>query len=344
MWIKAEQLQGMLAKQLAPIYLISGDEPLQLGEAADSIRLAAKNSGYDNRELLTVDTYFSWNDFSLAADSLSIFSEKKIIDLRLPSGKPGAEGSKALVNYCARIPEDTLLLISTGKLDKSAKKSKWVTTLEKQGIAIQVWPLEGRDLVQWIQQRLQIRGLSADKVAISIIASRVEGNLLAAAQEIEKLYVLYGQGILSEQQVQDAVADGARYDVFNLVDAALSGRVDRISKILLGVQHEGIAAPVVLWALARELRNLIHIQAQLEAGQPRSRVFMQHQVWDKRQRLVSHALEQLQQKDLRQALLLCAQADRQIKGEQQGDCWQSLLQITLLIAGKRALAVMSGNG
>ncbi len=341
MWIKAEQLQGALAKQLAPIYLISGDEPLQLGEAADAVRLAAKNAGYDNRELLTVDAYFSWRDFSLAAESLSIFSEKKIIDLRLPSGKPGAEGSKALVHYCARIPEDTLLLISTGKLDKSAKKSKWVTALEKQGVAVQVWPLEGKALVQWIQQRLQVKGLKVKKVAINIIASRVEGNLLAAAQEIEKLYVLYGQGNLSEQQVQDAVADGARYDVFDLVDAALSGRIDRVSKILSGLQHEGVAAPVVLWALARELRSLIHIQRQLASGQPRSRVFMQHQVWDKRQKLVSHALEQLQQTELRQALLLCAQADRQIKGEQQGDSWQSLLCIALFMAGKKALAVMS---
>jgi len=343
MWIKVEQLSGVLAKQLAPIYLISGDEPLQLGEAADAVRLAAKKRGYDNRELLTVDTYFSWNDFSLAAESLSIFSEKKIIDLRLPSGKPGTEGSKALVNYCARIPEDTLLLISTGKLDKSAKKSKWVTALEKLGIAIQVWPLEGKALVQWIQQRLQVKGLKAEKVAIGIIASRVEGNLLAAAQEIEKLYVLYGQGVLSEQQVQDAVADGARYDVFNLVDAALSGRVDRVSKILLGLQHEGIAAPVVLWALTRELRNLIHIQEQLAAGQAQRSVFMKFQVWDKRQKLVSHALAKVQKKDLMQALLLSAQADRQIKGEQQGDCWQSLLQIALLMAGKGVLVIMSDD-
>ncbi|BCG65491.1 MAG: DNA polymerase III subunit delta [Methyloprofundus sp.] len=335
MWLTAEQFPSALAKtkQLAPIYFFSGDEPLQLGEAADALRLAAKKAGYATREVLTVDTYFSWTEFLQAADSLSIFSEKKLIDLRIPSAKPGAEGSKVLVNYCARLPEDTILLITAGKLEKSAKKSKWASTLEQQGVAVQVWPLDGKDLIQWLQQRLQRRGLSADNAGIRIIAGRVEGNLLAAAQEIEKLYVLYGQGALTEQQIQAAVADGSRYDVFNLVDAALSSRVERVLKILTGLQHEGIAAPVVLWALTRELRNLIHIQQKIAAGQARNGVFMKHQVWGKRQQLVSHALNKLKRPTLLAALLVAAKADRQIKGEQEGDCWESILSITLMMAG-----------
>lgn len=333
MWLKAEQLPAALAKQLAPIYFISGDEPLQLGEAADAIRLTAKKAGYENREVLTVDASFVWADFLQAADSMSIFSDKKIIDLRIPNAKPGIEGSKALLSYCARLPDDTVLLISAGKLEKSAKKSKWVTALEQQGVAIQVWPLEAAALIQWLQQRLQRRGLNANKAGLGIIAARVEGNLLAAAQEIEKLYVLYGKGELTEQQIQEAVADGSRYDVFNLVDAALSGRVDRVLKILSGLQHEGIAAPVVLWALTRETRNLIHIQQQLDAGQARHSVFMKHQVWDKRQQLVNHALNKLNKNDLMAVLLHAAQADRQIKGEQAGDCWESLLRIALVLAG-----------
>lgn len=333
MWLRAEQLPSALSKQLAPIYFLSGDEPLQLGEAADAVRRAAKKAGYESRELLTVDANFAWGDFLQAADSMSIFSEKKIIDLRLPSGKAGTEGSKALVNYCARLPEDTLLLITAAKLDKSAKKSKWVTTLEQQGVAIQVWPLEGADLVRWIQQRMQSRGLSTDKSGLKTIANRVEGNLLAASQEIEKLYVLYGQGSLTEQQIEEVVADGSRYDVFNLVDAALSGRIERVLKILPGLQHEGIAAPVVLWALAREIRNLIHIKQKLAAGQPRNSVFMQHQVWDKRQKLVTHALNKLNQQGLLQMLLVAAKADRQMKGQQAGDCWESLLEISLMLAG-----------
>ncbi|RLA19111.1 MAG: DNA polymerase III subunit delta [Gammaproteobacteria bacterium] len=333
MWLKAEQLPADLARQLAPIYFISGDEPLQLGEAADAVRQAAKKEAYENRELLTVDKYFSWTEFLQAADSMSIFSDKKIIDLRLPSGKPGMEGSKALVSYCQRIPEDTLLLITAGKLEKSAKKSKWVTTLEKNGVAIQVWPLAGKDLIQWLEKRLKRRGLSVDKQGLNLIASRVEGNLLAADQEIEKLYVLYGKGTLTAEQIARVVTDTSRYDVFNLVDAALSGRVDRVIKILAGVQHEGIAAPIVLWALTREIRSLVSIQQKLEAGQPRNSVFMKHQVWDKRQKLVGHALTKLTRQDLLNALLLAAKTDRQIKGEQRGDCWESLLQISLKLAG-----------
>ena len=333
MWLKAEQLPSALVKQLAPIYFLSGDEPLQLGEAADAVRRAAKTAGYDSRELLTVDTGFSWSEFLQAADSMSIFSEKKIIDLRIPSGKPGTEGSKALVKYCAKLPEDTLLLITAAKLEKSAKKSKWVTTLEKQGVSVQVWPLEGADLVRWIQQRMQKRGLSTDKPGLRIIAGRVEGNLLAASQEIEKLYVLYGRGELTEQQIEEVVADGSRYDVFNLVDAALSGRVERVLKILTGLQQEGIAAPIVLWALTREIRNLIHIKQKLAAGQPRSGVFKQYQIWDKRQRLVTHALNKLNQKDLMNMILVAAKADRQMKGQQIGDCWESLLEISLVLSG-----------
>lgn len=332
MRLKAEQLPAALEKKLAPIYFISGDEPLQLGEAADAVRLAAKNSGYENRELLTVDAHFSWQDFMQAANAMSIFSDKKIIDLRLPSGKPGMEGSKALVSYCERPPEDTLLLITAAKLEKNATKSKWVTTLERHGVIIQVWPLEGNDLVQWIQQRMQSKGLSANKQGQGLIASRVEGNLLAANQEIEKLYVLYGSATLTTQQIEEVVVDASRYDVFNLVNAALSGRVERVNKILLGVRHEGIAAPIVLWALTREIRSLISIQQQLQAGQPRNTVFKQHQVWDKRQKLVSHALSKLTRQNLLNALLLAAKTDRQIKGEQTGDSWESLLEISLMLA------------
>ncbi|GFO72071.1 DNA polymerase III subunit delta [Bathymodiolus japonicus methanotrophic gill symbiont] len=332
MWLKVEQLTAALARKLAPIYFISGDELLQSGEAADAVRLAAKNAGYENRELLTVDRHFNWGDFLQSADSLSIFSDKKIIDLRMPSGKPGMEGSKALVSYCERLPEDTLLLITSGKVDKSTKKSKWLTTLEKHGVVLQVWPLEGTDLAKWIGQRMQRRGLSTDSKGLGIISSRVEGNLLAASQEVEKLYVLYGQGKLTGQQIAKVVTDASRYDVFNLVDAALSGRVDRVNKILLGVQHEGIAAPVVLWALSREIRSLISIQQKIDSGQPRNRVFMQQQVWDKRQKVVNDALARLSRKKLMNTLLIAARADRQIKGEQLGDCWESFLEISLELA------------
>ena len=334
MWLKAEQLTSALKKQLAPVYFLSGDEPLQLGEAADAIRLAAKQAGYENREVLTVDNSFKWAELLQSADSLSIFADKKIIDLRIPSGKPGIEGSKALIAYCQRLPEDTLLLISSGKLEKSSKNSKWATTLEKSGVAMQIWPLEGDNLVQWLQRRLQSKGLNADRADLQLIATRVEGNLLAAAQEVEKLFVLYGACQLSSTQIENAVADSSRYDVFNLVDAALSGKLDRAEKILTALNHEAIATPVVLWALTRETRNLIHIQQQLADGQAKNTVFMRHQVWDKRQKLVNFALSKLNRDNLMQALLLAAKTDRQIKGEEIGNSWDSLLQIVCILAGK----------
>jgi DNA polymerase-3 subunit delta len=333
MRIKPEQLSVALQKGLMPVYFITGDEPLQLGEMADAVRKAAKKAGFENREILSAETGFEWNQLAFAADSLSIFADKKIIDLRLPSsGTPGIEGSKALIAYCEHLPEDTLLLITAGKLASGALKTRWLEALEKKGVIIQVWPLEGQDLIRWLQQRLQQRGLIAETEGLRILASRIEGNLLAAAQEIEKLYVLYGTGSLSNQQILDVVADSSRYDVFKLMDSVLSASVNRIFKILSGLRAEGIAAPIVLWALTREARVLIKVQLALAQGQNREVVFKNNQIWDKRKQLVGNALNRLSNSDLNNILVLSAKADRQIKGQQQGDAWETLLAICLMFA------------
>ena len=226
MRIKPEQLGAMLKKSLAPVYFISGDEPLQLGEIADAIRKTAKKSGFENREILSAETGFEWNQLAFTADSYSLFADKKIIDLRLPSGTPGIDGSKALIAYCERLPEDTLLLVTAGKIASGALKTKWLEALDKKGVVIQVWPLEGSDLIRWLQQRAEQRGLHIETEGLRILASRIEGNLLAAAQEIEKLYVLYGTANLSSRQISEAVADSSRYDVFKLMDSVLAARVD----------------------------------------------------------------------------------------------------------------------
>jgi len=329
MRIKPDQLAAELKKGLKPIYFISGDEPLQLGEKADEIRKAAKLAGYDNREVITVDAHFDWGQLAFFADSLSIFSDKKIIDLRMPSGTPGIDGAKALIAYCGRLHEDNLLLITAGKLASAALKTRWFEALDKQGLVIQVWPLEAQDLINWLQQRLQQRGISTDIDGLRLLASRVEGNLLAAAQEIEKLYVLYGAGSLSQQQIFEVVADSSRYDVFNLIDSVVSDREDRIVKILSGLRGEGVAAPVVLWALAREARSLIKIKWAIAAGQSRDLVYKNNQIWDKRKQLVSNALSRLSDKDLTTILVLGAKADRQIKGQQSGDAWETLREVCL---------------
>ena len=338
MRIKPGQLSAALQKGLMPVYFITGDEPLQLGEMADAVRKAARKAGFENREIISAETGFEWNRLAFSADSFSIFADKKIIDLRLPSGTPGTDGAKALIAYCERLPEDTLLLISAGKLAGSALKTRWLEALDKVGVVIQVWPLEGQDLIQWLLQRMQQRGLNAETDGLRILASRIEGNLLAAAQEIEKLYVLYGTGSLSNQQILDVVADSSRYDVFKLMDSVLSASVNRIFKILSGLRAEGIAAPIVLWALTRETRVLIKIKLALSEGQNREAVFKNNQIRDKRKQLVSNALNRLSNSDLNGILVLSAKADRQIKGQQQGDAWETLLAICLMFASARIMA------
>ncbi len=337
MRLKPDQIAAALKKGLAPVYFISGDEPLQLGEMADAVRAAARAAGYDTREVLVTDAGFSWHQLTESAGSLSIFADKKIIDLRLPTGTPGTEGAKALVAYCERVPEDTLLLITAAKTASASLKSRWFQALDKAGCIVQVWPLDGPDLLRWLQQRMERRGLKSETAGIKILASRIEGNLLAAAQEIEKLYVLYGAGHLSQQQIFEVVADSSRFDVFKLMDSVLSGRVGRILKILSGLQAEGVAAPVVLWALTRDARVLIKIKQALFAGQNRAVVFKNNQIWAQRQQLVGEALNRLGEHDLCNILVLSAKADRQIKGRQQGDPWETLLAVCLMFAIPRQI-------
>ncbi len=338
MRIRADQLSAALQKGLMPVYFITGDEPLQLGEMADAVRKAAKNSGFENREIISVDAGFEWSRFAFSADSFSIFADKKIIDLRFTNGVPGTDGTKALTAYCERLPKDTLLLITAGKIPNSTLKSRWLEALDKVGVVIQVWPLEGQDLIRWLQHRMQQHGLHAETEGLRIIASRIEGNLLAAAQEIEKLHVLYGTGNLSNQQIFEAVTDSTRYDVFKLVDSVLASDVNRIFKVLSALRSEGITAPVVLWALTREARLLIKIKLALSQGQNKEVVFKNNQIWDKRKQLVNNALIRLTDHDLNATLVLSAKADRQIKGQQKGDAWETLLVICLTFASVHAFA------
>ena len=329
MRFNTEQLYGSLTK-LAPVYFITGDEPLQQGEAADAIRLAAKESGYITREVLSVEANFEWGELIVAADSISLFADKKVIDLRLPSGKPGTEGAKILVEYCQRLPEDTLLLITAPKLTAATLKTKWCQALDQAGVIVQVWPLEGAGLIQWLQRRAQKRGLQIEADGLKVLASRIEGNLLAAAQEIEKLYILYGETLISKQAVEQVVADSARFDVFKLTDSVLAGRMSRAIKILNGLKSEGVAAPVVVWALAREARMLIHIKIAIGQGQNKELVFKNHRLWDKRKQLVGIAISRMSIQTLQEVLLLCSKADRQIKGREQGDYWETLFSLCLL--------------
>ena len=329
MRIKVEQLGATLQKNLAPVYLISGDEPLQLAEAADDIRQAAKRAGYTTREVIAIENGTEWQQLIAEAESLSIFSDKKLIDLRLPSAKPGVDGGKILAGYCRRLPEDTVLLITSGKLENAALKSQWFQAVDNVGAIVQVWPLQGAELLNWLQRRSERLGMQLDSDAVKSLAARIEGNLLAAAQEIEKLYILYGRSRVGKAMIEDYVADSARFDVFKLIDTLLYGKLNKAIKILNGLKAEGVAAPVVLWALTREARSLFNIDAELRLGGHQDAVFKKYQIWDKRKQAVQEGLARLSSTDLQKILLLGAKADRQIKGQSAGDYWESLFAICL---------------
>jgi len=338
MQLKPEQLDAHLNRQLAPVYFISGDDPLRVMEAADAVRGAARAQGYDERDVLTVQSGFDWYSLQSEAGNLSLFSQRRIIDLRLPTGKPGKEGAQALRDFAQQVPEDTLLLVTAGKLEPAARKSKWVQALDAAGVVLFVWPLDARQFNAWVEARMRKRGLLPTAEAVGMLADRVEGNLLACVQEIDKLYLLQGEGEVDAEMITRLVADSARFDVFGLVDAALAGRVARSVRILQGLQGEGVAPQVVLWALAREIRQLAAMSAQVAAGQAVSGVLGRYRVWPGRKTLVGTALKRLRPAQCNAMLRRCAEIDRISKGRGAGNAWDELLQLICELAGKPVLS------
>lgn len=337
MKVYAEQLGEQLKRRPAPVYLLSGDEPLQLTEASDAIRQAARAAGYTNRELFYADAGFDWGLLKEAADSFSLFGEPRLLDLRLPA-KPDKTAAAALLSYAERPPDDAILVATTPKLTATDQKARWFQAVEKLGVVVQVWPLEGDRLLRWLDRRLNSKGLLADQSGLRILAARVEGNLLAAAQEIEKLHVLHGKGRLSDDDILKAVADSARYDVFDLAEEVLRGQSGKACRVLLGLKAEGVAAPVALWALTREIRLLAALEAEMGAGASTASAFAKHKVWEKRQATLELALKRLNRPALHRALLLAARADRTVKGMEAGDEWEALLAVCLALTAPRGEA------
>lgn len=333
------QLGKHLQGSLAPVYVVSGDEHLLCQEACDAIRAACRQQAFSERQALSVESGFDWGQLLEAGANLSLFAERRLLELRIPSGKPGDKGAAALLHYLARPAEDTVLLISLPKLDGSTQKTKWAKALidGKDVQFLQVWPVDAAQLPQWIRQRLSQAGLAADQEAVELIAARVEGNLLAAAQEIEKLKLLAEDGRVTADTVQAAVADSARYDVFGLIDAALQGHPEHSLRMLEGLRGEGIEAPVILWALARELRLLANIAQQYAQGVPLERAFSQARppVWDKRRPLVSKALQRHDVAGWQRLLMAAQLIDEQIKGQAEGDPWIGLSNLCLQLSGRR---------
>ena len=331
-----EKLAGHLAAgKLAPVYVVAGDEPLQVGEAADAIRAAARQQGFLSREVFFAERGFDWQGLAAAGDSMSLFAERRILELRLPTGKPGDAGAKALVELAQRPPEDAILLVVSGRIERAPK---WKMALEKAGVLVEFWPIEPAQLPGWIMQRMQNAGLAADREAAQLLADRVEGNLLAAAQEIDKLALLLDGQQASAEAIRQAVADSARFDVFQLVDAALIGDANRALRILTGLQGEGLDPVLVTWALAREIRSLTDMAYRLASGEPRSAVLAK--VWPKkRQPVVERALKRLDVRQLEKLLLETALVDRCVKGVGKGQPWPRLERLVAALAGKPLVAV-----
>ena len=339
MRLRAEQLASHVARGLAPVYLVSGDEPLQVEEACDAIRAATRAQGYQERFVFQAATGFDWSALAACAQNLSLFAERKLIELRLPTGKPGEAGAVALVAYAAQPATDTVLLVICPKLDAATQKSKWVSALEAAGVMLQVWPVEARLLPEWIRRRLTARGLKADNEAIALLAERVEGNLLACAQDIEKLYLLYGSANnsagIDAAAVAAAVADNARFDIYALVDSALAGDGARSTRILESLRAEGVDPVLVLWALVREVRVLARMAYDCTQGADVDQVLASHKVWEKRKGLVRAGLMRHKVRAWQRLLLLAARIERIIKGALPGSAWDELLRLALGIGGVR---------
>ncbi len=340
MKLSSDQLLARLRQPgneaLAPIYLISGDEPFQLGELADALRSCARRQGYTDRQVFFAERGFDWQSLSAEQDALSLFAERRVLDLRLPGSKPGDAGSRALRAYAARPPADTVLLVTTGKLDRSQARSKWVTELERAGVAAQVWPVEAGRLPRWLQSRMQARGLDPDTGAVQLLAERVEGNLLAADQAMEKLLLLYGPGPVDTGQVIAAAADSARFDVFSLGDTALSGDTPRALRMLFGLLAEGVEPAVALWALARVTREASRLAAAGQTGAALDGAMTRLGIWDKRKPAVRAALQRHSQEHWHRLVRCLARADRVIKGLEAGTVRDELIQLVTGIAAQGA--------
>jgi len=338
MKINVGELGSLLTQNLSPIFVVSGDEPLQQNEACDAIRAVAKKQNYTERHVLHVDKGFDWEHFLAISNSMSLFAERQLIELRIPGGKPGDKGAKVLMEYAANPSPDCVVMIVCGKIEKQAQRSKWFTQVEQKGVFIQVWPIEVRQLAGWIQNRARNKGMKLTPVAVQFMVDRVEGNMLAAAQELDKLYLLYGDAEINDEAVLEAVSDSARYDVFGFVDTVLSGDVKRIARVVKGLQGEGVEPVLIAWALAREIRTILPMAVKVEGGLRPEQAVAHPSVWPKRKPLVAAALKRQPAGSWQEMLQHTAKIDRIIKGLLAGNVWDELLQLALGVAGVKLFA------
>jgi DNA polymerase III subunit delta len=339
--IRGEALAGVLEKArtrgLAPIVWLSGDEPLLMLEAGDQVRACARRLGFSERTTFSADRGFRIEALAQEADSMSLFASRRLLELRLAT-KPGKELGESIAGLAQRLHDDVRLLVSSPRLDRATTDSAWFAPIERIGLTVTLPRIERSQLSRWLADRLARAGQTADADTLALIAERVEGNLLAAHQEVQKLALLFPAGHLESDPVRAAVLDVARYDVFVLVDAALAADAARALRTLLGLRAEGTAAPVVLWALSDALRTLLRLSLARAAGRPLQQAMRELRVWGDRERLYGRALERLPAAATRRLLREAAGADKMIKGLVRQDEWQALESVVLGLAGVGSLS------
>jgi len=335
--LNAHQLNQALGRGLAPFYLVSGDEPLLVDESADAIRAAARTAGYADRSVFFIDRQFDWDELRQAAQSLSLFAERRLFELRMPSGKPD-KGAAVLIDLAARPLPDVVCLVITGKLDKKTGEAPWVRAADSGGVWVPIWPVETAALPGWLRERAQALHVEMDPEAAQLICDRVEGNLLAAKQELEKLALLASSTRITADLVLRSVGDSARYDVFQLSEAAAAGDAERALRILLGLKSEGTEPTLILWALIRELRGLWQARERT-----RLRSNARGSGWNLAATPSARALARLGKMPLALLLRQAHHVDRVVKGMAGGDAWTAITGLTAGMAGALQAAPDSGR-
>lgn len=339
MKLSGENLAASLARQLQTIYLVSGDEPLLVNEAADAIRAAARKQGFAERELHVVERGFDWQELLADSRAMSLFAQRKIIEIRMANPTPGEQGADVIVELAEQPSPDNLVLIITGKLDGRTQSARWVSAVEKRGVLMQLWPIDLPRLPAWIRERLGRHKLQADAAAASLLAERVEGNLLAAHQEIEKLALLLPPGPITAETVVDAVADSARFDVLQLGEAAMRGQTARALRILEGLRGEDVEPTLVLWAVNKDLQWIARARSLMRRGQSAESAMNTLYVWRPRQAAMAQALGRMNRHTLRNLILDAERIDRSIKGVIKADPWLELERLVARLAGVKVAAV-----
>ncbi len=330
--IKAEQLKSHL-KAPQPAYLLVGDEPLLMMEAQDTIRQFLNNQGFGERRVYEINRNFNFDEVAAESDNLSLFAEKKIIELRFEK-VPDKQQQKSLEELCAAPADDHVLLISCPRLDKRQLSSKWVKAIEKHGLVVQIWPVAGYQLVQWIGQRARQAGVELTPDAEQLLADRCEGNLLAAKQDLDKLALLAEEQPIGPEQVMASVANNARYTTFELIDTALSGNGQKVVRMLRQLQAEGVVSVILVATLYREARQMVKMSSAVAAGQSVADVVREYRIWSTRSRLVSAALQRVPLNVWQGLVKRCAHLDKLSKGMATGNVWDELLTCLLLMGGK----------